>query len=233
MAAHPFCKSLSRFRSDFKQFNLFKTEAGPEVIARFANKIGRFALLEKAYGKLRVTEPFPETLQIEFGGPRPTGRKNEKGGIVSELGPSLVYSLGPTGAVAAIMYPAKSDFCRPREASILLRMRTCSWYPLYKKVPGDLRALAAYGHVTSLDGDPTLFERALIWWLRRICPNVTEDAPIDPRIGFGVTWATFKLLIKYSIDAVFKPLVLAAFILLFIHFGYSQLANFLRPHSAP
>jgi hypothetical protein len=230
MASHPFSKSLSRFHTSCGQFSEFKTEVRA-AIRGFADKIGRFPPLNQAYS-FYVDEPDRERLQIWFGN-RSIGRKDCNGRILSEQGPCLVYSLGPTGAVAAIMYPAKSDVCRPHEDCILLRLGTYSWYQLYKKVPWDLKALVAYGHVTSLDGDPTMSERARIWWLRRICPTGIEGAQVDPKIGFGVIRGSLKFILKSSFDAILKPFVLAVFVLALIRFGYPQLANFLHPSSTP
>jgi hypothetical protein len=231
MAAHPFDKSLSRLRSSRTEFCKFKKAAVMPEIKRLVNKIAGFRSLEQAYS-FYVDEPDSDRIQIWFGN-RSTGRKDSNGRIVSEGGLALVYSLGPTGAVAALMYPAKSDFAKPREDCIILHIGTYNWYQLWTKVPSDLKALVAYGHVTSIDGDPTLYERARISWLRRICQMNIEGAPVDPKNRFEIIRATFKFILKSSFDALYKPFALAVFVILLIRFGYPQLANFLHPNSAP
>ena len=166
MATHPFDKSISRFRSSYADFTVFKLAITPDI-KRLANNIARFVPFEQAYSFF-VDDHDSQTIAFSSA-LRFTYREDIDGTPVRENGPSLCYSLCPTGAVFAQLYPAKSALCRPHEHCIILHISTYGWHQIYKKVPSDLKALVAYRHVTSLDGDPTLYEQAQIWWLRRIC----------------------------------------------------------------
>jgi hypothetical protein len=81
-------------------------------------------------------------------------------------GPTLLYSMAPTGEVVVLICPAKSDLHKAGEDRIALRAGYRTSYQLRMGLARDLRDLAAYGHVTSLDGHPTWRERLRIKWLR-------------------------------------------------------------------
>jgi hypothetical protein len=55
-------------------------------------------------------------------------RKTTEGKAAAEKGPSLVYSLGPTGAVAVMLFPAKSKLASVSEETIFPRIGYYSGY---------------------------------------------------------------------------------------------------------
>lgn len=253
-AVRPFLKSYHRWIDARYEFEWFKVSA-TSCVRPAVDRIRRFKPLEDEYSFF-FHEASRDTFQISFGS-RFTGRKSlaraetgrhlpEVGGqternndiwqfdswdtkekIVSERGPSLVYSFGPTGLVAVFMYPSKSDFHSAPEALICLYIGYVSSLKLCKRLPSDLRSLVAYGYVTSIDGNPTLAEKIHIGWLRKIRPS-SIDNNISIQSKFNPVVATIKFAISSLFVATLKPAAVVIVVLLLIHFGYQDLTLYLQ-----
>ena len=162
---HPYQAGVQGYRQAENDFDYFATNALasiPEIL----NQLPRAGALDKANGFL-VQQATPTTLQAWFG-KRPTGRPRiEARGTDVEVGAHLVYSLGSTGDVAAILYPARSERATAQEEHLILGF----WKPddLADRLEGHLKALVAYQYVTSIDGQPTRGERIKVGWLRLVC----------------------------------------------------------------
>jgi hypothetical protein len=116
--------------------------------ASLGRRSKRFRVLEEVFA-FHESRREDDTLQFDFGN-----------------GPTLLYSLAPTGEVIVLIHPAKSDLGKAGEDCIALRAGYRTSYQLRMGLSRDLRDLAAYGHVTGLDGHPTWRERLRIKWLR-------------------------------------------------------------------
>ena len=96
----------------------------------FGQTISRFSSLKDVFGF--YSSNTEQTLQMSFGS-RSIFRKNLDGKTVAaESGPTLLYSMGPTGHVAVMIYPCKSPLAKPFEDQIYLRVGQYSGYQLYK-----------------------------------------------------------------------------------------------------
>ncbi|WP_139307665.1 hypothetical protein [Methylobacterium sp. 275MFSha3.1] len=101
-------------------------------------------------------------------------RYTKSGKHAFEEGLSLVYSIGPTGDIAVILYPFRSEVNSPFEDSILLGVIPPDQAKLQKRMSRDVKDFVAYGYVTALDAKPTLSELARISYLRFIKPTHRE-----------------------------------------------------------
>jgi hypothetical protein len=86
--------------------------------------------------ELNVEVTSQSSLQL-WVGKRPTGRRTVSGAVNVEDGPYLVYSLGPMGHVATLLFPASSDLCRPHEEHIVLRLRRMTCFELRSSLRKD------------------------------------------------------------------------------------------------
>ena len=100
--------------------------------------------------------------------------------IAAQKGPTLLYSLAPTGEVIVLIFSAKSDLHKAGEDCIALRAGYRTSYQLRMGLARDLRDLAAYGHVTSPDGRPTWRETLRIKWLRWTRALNMDGAGVEP-----------------------------------------------------
>jgi hypothetical protein len=81
-----------------------------------------------------------------------------------------LYSLGPRGDVAVVLFPAKSEVMEAREEFIVRRVANLTCYELRKGIRADLKYLIAYTYATALDGSPTICEWLRVAWIRLVCP---------------------------------------------------------------
>lgn len=175
---HPFKRKREHYLKYASEYRKFLSQYDP-IFKKFAASDYRFQQLEliqssfvKAFelqqknGK-PVENPPPPTLQFQFGNmPLGLGRRAVDGEVASELGATLIYSFGPTGATAVMLYPADGNLGSAIESSILLRIGYFDKDKLLSMLPDDLKRWVNYAHVSALDGDPTLRERISIRWLR-------------------------------------------------------------------
>jgi hypothetical protein len=160
---NPFARKWRRYKDAEHEMRHFKA-AAPAVIQRILPTLACFPEIE-AYTGFHLFNDHPQTLQASFGH-RLMFQMTLDGKAASENGASLVYSLGPTGDIAAILFPARSDLARVHENLIFLRIGQRSASRLIDGLRRDLADFVAYELVTSLDGSPSLAQRLRVQWLR-------------------------------------------------------------------
>lgn len=161
--------SRSQFRSSVGsiEFKYFRDLVLPEI-KLLAERVQRFKSLEEHFN-FHVDDSRPEMLELSFGS-RCMLYRDAKGRTIEERGPSLRYTLAPTGEAAAILYPTTSSVAKPLEDHIYLRIGRFSGHHLARRLTSDLKDLVAYGCVTSLEADATPVDKMRVWWLRHSRP---------------------------------------------------------------
>ncbi len=194
--------------------------------ASIAAKLPNYADLE-AYTSFVVFDREEGAVQVGFGH-RPMGNRSSKDPVSSETGATLVYSLGPTGHVATILYPAKSDVARVREELIFLRVKRIGALPLYECLAKDLGRLIAYERVTSLDTSPALADRLIVGWLRfwnrMQIGSETKGPRAFERAGQLASFSSARFT-GALLGAVLKPVGVLVVAYLLIRFGMPALAG--------
>ncbi|KDM67985.1 hypothetical protein [Acidiphilium sp. JA12-A1] len=227
MSENPFQRPFRRFINARHEFRDFQMRSLSEI-GNICESIDRFKQLENMFSAY-VTDNDDNQLQLWFGS-RSMFRRLHTGVAATENGPCLLYTLGASGDVAVILYPAKSDLGRVKEDHLYLGLGYFTSYQLMKRLTADIRALTAYGHVTSFDGDPSFREKFVIWWLRQ-----TRDmqqagdhvkAPVK-RFFFATVKATPQTLFGYILAAVLGAVVITMLIKIFSHSGWNSIAALL------
>jgi hypothetical protein len=167
-----------------------------------------------------------------FFGKRPIGYMMSGGGLLMEDGASLHYSFGFSGAVVISLYPAHSEFMRPREKMIHLHIGQLTAHQIGKRVQSDVTNLIAYAHVTSIDGNPTLREKARIWLLRKSKPTQTDDgfqdALLRKYIRIGTAYLP-KAIITSFLGETFKVIAIALAVVVLVRLGFPEWAERFLP----
>lgn len=201
---NPFSRKWRRFKDAEHDMRHYKMTA-PATIALLTPTLKGFIELE-AYTGFHVFDDHPQTLQASFAH-RLIGRRTINGETASENGASLVYSQGPTGDIATILYPARSDVARVSENLIFLRGRRRSASKLLEGLERDLSDLVAYELVTSLDGDASLAQILRVWWLRTTRSKQRDSGYDKPQTHRSITDIASALggkAVGGSISGVFK-----------------------------
>ena len=215
---NPFYRKRFWYQCALIEFRSFREEA--ESLARSAiETIPRAAPLVSAQAFIAKT--FDE-LSIQFWfGKHPAGRYyfDESGNKQSatEDGAYLVYSVGPTGAVAVFLQSAQSEVMKANEKFVLLHIGPLSAYQLRSRLRRDLRDLVAYNYATTLDGEPTRRECIRIRWLRLISiieVKGEQYIPMNKALFSGVGF-----LARTSVIALLRPWGILAMILIASYFG--------------
>jgi hypothetical protein len=214
---------LFRARVEFRHF---VEQVDLQHATALGRRSGRFRLLEEAF----AFDKFPrddDALQFDFGS-RAMPRQTIKGATAAEKGPTLLYSLAPTGEVVTLIYPAESDAHKVGEDCIALRAGRYTSYQLRMRLARDLRDLSAYGHVTSLDGRPTWREKLRIKWLRWTRGLSVGGAGVKSsaaaNLGQELTILALRTTTKAAGATIGLSLVATAIIALLVWLGYSELA---------
>lgn len=93
----------------------------------------------------------------------------------TETGAALLYAQGVDGAVTAFLYPARIDRMMPEEDAIVLaRYADIELLTGRGVLDSHWRAFRAYAEVTSLEGEPSTLDHALVAWLRLTRPVVRD-----------------------------------------------------------
>lgn len=108
-----------------------------------------------------------------------------------ETGAALLYRQGDDGVVTVYLYPSKTDQLAPVEDAIILdRITETAALTGVGLLSRHWRALRAYAEVTSLDGEPSAADRALISYLRLVKPQIRNGRVHPPearRAGLTVS----------------------------------------------
>lgn len=183
---------------------------GKHVIERSLAETPGFAEFDPYVSHYIEADPeIPGWMQVWFGNRPMRGRRALKGGIAVESGPSLVYSRGPSGEMAVIMYPVKSDLASVGEDAIILRIGFLNFWDLYLGVRQDMRDLIAYAYATSIDLKPSWRQKLRVKWLRFTRRQIIDDEHRYPPIG-SAAWKLFTMAAAGSFTGLFKLIVPAA-----------------------
>lgn len=208
---------------DFRHFKAMAPGLVPDLISRNRD----FAVLKAYCGFFQ--DGSPTTVQVSFGH-RLMGRLTIDDKVASEDGASLVYSFGPTGWIAVMLYPPHSQIARVNEDHIYLRIERACAARLLGSLSNDLNDLIRYERVASLDGSPRLGERLRIAWLRywsRMQVNgQTKAARSSEHLRQVTDFSTGKLFLAFA-TALLKPIGVLIVIYLLIRFGMPELADLL------
>ncbi|MEN3239001.1 hypothetical protein PUR29_36810 [Methylobacterium ajmalii] len=226
---HPFWRARKEYRQARIEFARFVHSEQYTLLDDF-NAVDRDKILSKWYsffvyagkdaGKLPYINEFSSTIQISSG-LGSTGRYDSEGKWLREHGLSLVYSFGFTGEVAVILYPFASDGnnWKPEEDNLLLAVVPSNASKLRKRVKKDLRAMVAYGHVTAIDGQPTLLEKIHVWWIRFSCGrNVDQKWQNAKRVE--LIYKAFASAGSGSASGIFRLLAPTILAYLLLKFGF-------------
>lgn|GEM_PF-2357694 len=179
---------------------------GKRIIERRLNETCGFAELGPYMSHFIETDPnLPGWLQVRFGNRPMPGRRNITGGIAVESGPTLVYSRGPSGEMAVIMYPVKSDVANVEEDAIILRIGFIDYWGLHLGAQQDVRDLIAYAYVTSIDLKPTWGQRQRIRWLRFARRQIVNGEHKYPARTTAM-WKLLGLVGSGSVTGIFRLL---------------------------
>ncbi|WP_346894970.1 hypothetical protein [uncultured Roseibium sp.] len=209
-------RTVGRYEFDWFQ-ELAQTE-----LKRHTKDFERFKILEDAYG---VTTSFSDEdcFQISFM-KRKMGRRDFEGNQAVENGADLLYSLGPQGQVATVLYGATSNFASMNEKLIYLRIGHYSAHQLKRRLRRDIHDLVAYAYCSSIDLEPTFRERARVWFLRRFHPLDIDDKFSQ---ASGNKWVSFAIdfTLRTLLMVLLKPIGIAVAIAFLALFGFDYLAQ--------
>lgn len=213
---------LFRARVEFRHFV-------EQVSLQHAASLGRRGKRFRALEEVFTFQRFPraeDALQFYFG-TRALPHQTIKGAAAGEDGPTILYSLAPAGEVITLIYPARSDLNRAGEDCIALRAGYYTSYQLRTRLARDLRDLAAYGHVTGLDGRPTWRERLRIKWLHWTRGLGMGGAGVKPSAASNqvqdLTGLALRTTAKAAAATIGLSLAATAAIALLAWLGYSEL----------
>lgn len=104
----------------------------------------------------------------------------------AETGAALLYVQGDDGVVSAYLYPCSADALKAEEDAILLAKFTESEALTGRGViEAHWAAFRAYAEVTSLDGEPSLWDRIQVAWLRVSRPTAVDGRTRPARLWLG------------------------------------------------
>jgi hypothetical protein len=160
----------------------------------------------------------PETvLRLSFGN-RNMLRRDSAENAATEKGAALQYTLGSTGEVSVILFPATSELAKPVEDHVYLRIGRYSGYHLSRLLRRDLKDLVAYSCVTSLDAEASLSEKLRVWWLRHTHPLQIKGEYIRP-LTLGNVGTPSEFTTRTMAVAMRKPLAVLAIAALLVYVG--------------
>ena len=163
-----------RARDGRHDFELFCSSA-PDIIDEFFNSQALAATLRELCG-MHYERTSVFSLQIEFGN-RSLFRQTYDRETATEKGAALVFSQGPTGDVAVILYPANSNIASWNDHAVFLETRARSGAKLLDRLRYYLSALVDYQCVTSIDAKAPLRAELRIRWLNFWCKRLRATSP--------------------------------------------------------
>lgn len=228
-----FARGRFWYESALIDFDCFRNEAeqkGREIVAT----IPRAQALIDAQDFLAQSAT-RYTVQFWFGKHFP-GRcyldQDGKEKWATEDGAYLIYSFGPTGAVAVFLQPARSEVMNANEKFVLLHIGRLSWFQLCGRLRRDLKDLVAYNYATTLDGEPTIVERVRVAWIKLVSLiEVRGEQSIPAR---RVLFGGIGFLARVSVMAMLKPLgALVVIIAIAAYFGFDARPYVMKVFGGP
>jgi hypothetical protein len=222
---HPYYQRRFAYGCAQMEFDYFRSICREVFEAELA-RIPRGAPLQATHSF--ILQSFDEfTVQIWFGN-HPTGRNvlDRKGRShpVTEIGGTLLYSFGPRGDTAVVLYPAKSKVMRAREKFIIRRVGNLTCHQLRENIRCDLKDLVAYTYATALDGSPSIRERLRIGIIRFVCPMHIEGQ--QHRRAAQFLYQGVGFVARSGVIALLRPYGILAFIIVLAWFGFPSVADF-------
>jgi hypothetical protein len=106
-----------------------------------------------------------------------------------EQGAGLTYILTDRGTVLCFLKPARCEgFNRKEEHILLSHIRSTQHLTGKPALQRHFQYLLSYFEVSSLDGDPSLFDRAVVWWLLFTRSIQVEGKKVRARV-----WSTLEI----------------------------------------
>ena len=226
---HPYYRRQFIYACALIEFDNFLRKAAA-IVEQEVGHIPRAGPLRNAHGFLVKSFDNKFTLQIWFGS-RPTGRERiptseNPSRYASEIGATLLYSLGPRGETAVVLYPAKSDLMKAKEDFIVRAFGYMTGYQLCRRIQRDLKDLVAYNYATGVDGSPTLGERIRVWWFRLV-----SRMQIDGKQSIRTTQYLYRgvgFLTRSGVIAMLRPWGILLLVLIILWLNWSPLVELLR-----
>lgn len=115
--------------------------------------------------------------------------------FVTEYGASLIFERDDNGYVVVLLYPAHSDNRKPRESCLILHSHldpkelVCQSY-----AKSTWKDLMAYMEVTCLEGEPSVWQRWRVFWLR-----LTRSMVVDSKTVTSSLYKGLKEILKYAL----------------------------------
>lgn len=223
----PFAKSHTRRGIARIEFDVFQAKAA-EAIHAATQEVAGFDEL-KQYCHFYVVIRNRDTVEAFFG-KRPVPGRDTEGKPAYEAGAHLLYTLASTGDVLVTLYPCKSSFHNVYEDHIYIGLGRYTAHQLLSRARTDVRALVAYGYVSSLEAESTLGERLRIGWLRFIRPS-QSDGKYEAG-GSTVIVSSLKAMYKTALigafTSVMRPIGYVVVALALAHYGHEAWIDFFR-----
>ena len=110
------------------------------------------------------------------------------------------------------------------ERFVLLHIGPLSAYQLRDRLRRDLKDLVAYNYATTLDGEPTIYERIRVRWIKLISMLEVRGEQYIPmnKVLFGGV----GFLARTSVVALLRPWEILAMILIASYFGFDLVPLF-------
>lgn len=228
---NPFYFGWRRRKDAMYDFELFKDYAEEHFLEIIESK-KHFNTLKK-FTDFVVIPREPTAFQAGFGS-RPMGWRTVGDKNASEDGATIVYSLGPSGMISTMLFPAKSDLAQTMEEVIFLRIKRMGGAPLIDCIEKDVRRLVAYERVSSLDANANFRERIWIWWLRSTCRTQTNG---EHQTAKSSEWAS-KFLKSSSfvfwsslLKILATPVIILLLLAILITFNQREIIDFMFPEN--
>lgn len=210
-------QSLDDEQKSIQQYQLFRARLEQIGIDEFVKNTPGHDELSTFFGTW--SSESTDHLQIGFGKRK---RWLPDGTAVIERGPQLVYAIGPNGNITVQLHPCGSKASSMQEEHIFLMIGRPNAVQLENRLPRDLRRLVRLAYVSSIDGQPTVFDRVWYRWITWVSAHSTAGAFIR---GGRRRWfdSTFGFLAGKLLDNVFTILL----IIVLTGAGYSWVAKIL------
>lgn len=229
IVSNPLARPWLRRRDARHELQFLKAQSDDAILAK-AHAVRGFDFLERLYG-FYIDRSHPDTLQLQFGNRSMFRPTIDQRSTAAELGPGLVYSLGPTGYFSTILFPAKSDLGRVNEDHLFLQIGMRSAIKLVEGMQRDLSVLVAYAHVSSIDMDSRFGDRCRIWMLRNMAAR-GEGGKFRNPPGWKKLWGLTEFVARAFVTASFlsllKPIGFVILIGLLGWLGWDPLIALLR-----
>ncbi len=146
-------------------------------------------IFEVFYG----ARPYDQKIEFTDQNGKPLDRPQKR--LLSERGANLIYSQLANGAVLCTLEPARAEGYTRSESSVLLELiRNPGKLLKDRVIRRQWNHFIAYAEVSSLDGDPTPFERLRVWNLMKTRHLLVKRQLEKPRYWTWIEYAAWFVL---------------------------------------